>query len=79
MPRFVRPFWIEALVDGYRKEFQFGPRYKTGQFEMAIKQRDNGSVSPTELVIHGFVSTDGKVTLIVKDGGTVVYKKETTL
>jgi len=79
MPRFVRPFWIEADVDGYKNDFKFGPNRTLGQFDMAISQRKGGDMSPDKLTITGMVTSDNKVVLVIKDGGRVVYKKETAL
>ena len=75
-PRFIRNFWIEAKVNGYSKEFKFGPKTKEGGFELVIKQRDNNDIVVSAL-IRGFVDDKGNICLLVEGRNEEVIKIET--
>ena len=53
MPRNVRNFWIELSVDGRDSTVETGPVRKDGGFEMTIRMRDQGSISPKTMRIVG--------------------------
>lgn len=80
MPRNVRNFWIEGIIEGRESPLTGGPRSKNGNFYLDIFIRDKGRVNHA-LYISGSVSCDGsKLTLSVKDKNKekVIYTKEVT-
>lgn len=76
MPRCVRNFWLDAQIDGRRSRFASGPRPKDGGFTLDIYMRDRGSVPEEPLRVHG-QCRDGRLSVIVQDGGNDVFTKET--
>lgn len=78
MPRVVRNFWLEANIDGRRKNIAGGPREKTGGFALTVHMRQEGGVT-TPLEVVGDVVND-TLRLSVKYRGTqreVVSRIET--
>ena len=53
MPRNVRNFWVSASVDGKASKMESGPQGKAGGFQITIKVRDSGSISPKIITILG--------------------------
>ena len=39
----MRPFWLDANVDGRKSNLCGGPRRRDGSMSIDIKQRDNGN------------------------------------
>lgn len=77
MPRNVRNFWIETLIDGQRTAVRGGPAAKDGGFDMMIYQRDDGNVVDV-LTVLGRVRHDGVLELIVRQrDGTEVIRVRT--
>ena len=76
MPRCVRNFWLDALIDGRRSRLASGPRSKDGGFILDIYMRDRGSVPAEPLRVHG-QCRDGRLSVIVEDGHDEVFIKET--
>lgn len=64
MPRNVRNFWIEAQVDGAKKDIGTGPRRADGGFDLTIYMRDQGGIM-TALRVRGYTLKDGKLALSV--------------
>ena len=63
MPKHVRNFWVELSTDARSKPVASGPRSKDGGFHLKILMRENGEVSPKEIMIVGQCMSDG--TLLV--------------
>lgn len=68
MPRKVRNFWIEAIVDGRKTPIAFGPQGKDGGFELTVYMRDKGEVESV-LSIKGALSKEDDLTLLLDCAG----------
>lgn len=44
MPRNVRNFWIELVVDGRAQRIETGPQNKEGGFTLRVRARDKGGI-----------------------------------
>lgn len=66
MPRNVRNFWIELVVDGKKTKIATGPVSKTGGFELTIKARNEGEILPCYWV-RGLASDSGDLKITVSD------------
>lgn len=76
MPRNVRNFWINAVIDGRRSPLVGGPRAKDGGFDLEIKQRHAGQVVPALTVLGQEI--DGELHLLVRNGkGKLVHCSKT--
>ena len=73
MPRNVRNFWIELDVDGRKKKVCTGPRTANGEFEITIRVRDHGDISPEELKIWGRIDSDGTLSVDAKTSRGVAW------
>lgn len=79
MPRFVRNFWIDAVVyDGPSKvrKWASGPRVRDrGDAEVKILARDRGDVR--KVLTVEMIESEGqtRVRVVEADAGEVVYEK----
>ena len=49
MPRVVRNFWIELVVDGKKTVVETGPKSSHGGADITIQVRENGTICPHKL------------------------------
>lgn len=77
MPRNLRNFWIEIMVDGRKTMVKTGPRSKNGGFCINVMQRDRADIV-TAARIEGSASGTGELTLRadVRNVGPVYHKTE---
>lgn len=70
----VRPFWIEAWIDGKKSNpLAGGPRSKDGAMTVQVFQRDRGSVRRT-VQVSSMPGPDGTLRTVVsvwRNGGYV--------
>lgn len=72
----MRNFYLTADIDGRETLLTGGPRAKTGEMTVEIRQRDEGcSVVAFRIVCTEF---DGKLTTTVFDHGGVMVAQFTT-
>lgn len=64
MPRNVRNYWLEAVIDGRASKFSAGPASKDGGFSLKIFMRNDGSASHA-LTVSGRADPEGKLQLEV--------------
>ena len=76
MPRNVRNFWIEGLIDGRESNLVGGPKSKDGGFDIDIYQRDNGAVT-NPLVITGRAFGDTLSLAIYTSTGEQIFEHTT--
>ena len=67
----MRPFWLDANIEGRQTNLCGGPRRKDGSMSIDIRQRDNGN-SVTAFKIE--CESDGKtcVTRVYNSNGALV-------
>lgn len=76
----VRPFYMEANVDGRASQLSGGPKSKGGGMGVTIYQRDNGAVSRIFRIESSSTMRDGKlilVTSVFDKKGSIVAQEET--
>ena len=66
MPRAVRNFWIDAIIDGRQSTLSGGPRSKEDGMYIKIYQRDDGCVT-TALDVRCYTDFDGNLVTNVYD------------
>ena len=78
MPRFVRPVWFDAFIDGYKNTISAGPKSKTGTLAVRFKVRQHGGVIKSIDIETTII--DGYQHLIVYDPNRkVIYTHKTEL
>ena len=65
MPRNVRNFWIELIVDGKKTRIATGPVRKDGGFDLTVKMRNDGEIISALSVIGR--ADEGKLYLRAED------------
>lgn len=76
----VRPFYMEANVDGRASQLSGGPKNKSGGMDVTIYQRDNGDISKVFRIESSSTMRDGKLILITSvfdKKGNIVAQEET--
>ena len=76
----VRPFYMEANVDGRTSQLSGGPKSKSGGMDVTIYQRDNGDISKVFRIESNSTMRDGKlilVTSVFDKKGNIVAQEET--
>lgn len=76
----VRPFYMEANVDGRTSQLSGGPKSKGGGMDVTIYQRDNGDISKVFRIKSSSTMRDGKlilVTSVFDKKGSIVAQEET--
>ena len=68
MPRNVRNFWINLVVDGRESLIGTGPIGADGGFHMTINIRQDGEISKEYLALSGVANYDGELVLVASDG-----------
>ncbi len=63
MPRNVRNFLINIMVDGKERKIEAGPVSKDGGFNISILMRDRGEISQKSLCVRGRALSDGSLKL----------------
>ena len=72
MPKNVRNFWIELVVDGKKTKVATGPRSKSGGFSLTVKQRDLGGIRTAVEVVGRVNHKTGRITTAVHEGASGV-------
>lgn len=63
----VRPFYIEAKIDGRKTDLSGGTRSKNGEHNISIYQRDQGDITtPFKIEQSSFIDEDGVHKLVTK-------------
>ena len=62
----VRPFYMEANVDGRANQLSGGPKSKSGGMGVTIYQRDNGNISRVFRIESSSTMRDGKLILVTE-------------
>ena len=65
MPRFLRNFWVNLYVTGYKEPVTRGPRSKAGGFNLMVNVASEG-VSKELLTITGLALPSGKKRVIIE-------------
>lgn len=77
----VRPFYLEARVDGRKTDIGSGPKSKSGEMFVTVYQREEGSIrTAVRINCTNFTSPEGKLmlrTCIFNNEGTRVAEYET--
>jgi len=77
MPRFVRPSWVEVIIEG-RKRFASGPRTKSGTMLVQFLVRGEGSVTDS-VQIGCHVIGSSHVLTVYDESGKVIHTHVTKL
>ena len=75
MPRNVRNFWLEADIDGRKQPLAGGPKSRDGNISITLKTRENGGVSPDELMVTGVVENNGYLLVRVSGYGVCFFRR----
>ena len=62
----IRPFYMEANIDGRASKLSGGPKSKSGGMDINIYQRDKGSIVTMFKISTGGFMRDGKLYLVTK-------------
>lgn len=65
MPKNIRPFWIDAKIDGRETSLSGGPASRDGGFDMDVLQRSKGSVFKALSIRGSVVGTEVCTTVVL--------------
>jgi len=71
-PANVRPFYMEAEIDGRKTTLSGGPRSKTGGMEVNIYQRNEGEIE-TALSVVCKIYNGELVTRVSNSNGHIIF------
>lgn len=78
MPRFVRPSWVVVAIDGKAKDFQSGPRSRTGIMTAKFRIREDG-IGRGLIIVQLVPDRDGlTTTATILANGEEVYRETFT-
>ena len=76
----IRPFYMEATIDGRASKLTGGPKGKGGWQDVVVYQRNKGSITTAFRIESSSAMHNGKLILITRvldKNGTVVAREET--
>jgi hypothetical protein len=77
VPRSVRNFWIEGIIDGRESKLEGGPANKTGGMSVDIFQRENGNVLESINIRCWKGEEDLILEIIDGQTGTLLFRRRT--
>lgn len=73
----LRPYYVEALIDGRSSSLEGGPRSKDGQMSVYLLMRDKGR-KKTAYIVRCLPKDGNKLCIEIEDSnGDVVHRTET--